>query len=133
SGAGFISTWTSAIIGPQQGTSFGSGYAPLKFKPSMNGDYYVSFYRSSTGGATHDIAESMLAKYFDLTVGTVAAGVAKRYTGRVHCNEWAFSVYDPSNNDVQNPLSSSNAQFYTYTPDSVVAKVYFPSSGFEPL
>lgn len=133
SGAGFISTWASAIIGPRQGTSFGTGYAPLKFKPSMNGDYYVSFYRSSTGGVTHDIAESMLAKYFDLTVGTVAAGVAKRYTGRVHCNEWAFSVYDPSNNDVQNPLSSSNAQFYTYTPDSVVAKVYFPSSGFEPL
>jgi len=71
SGAGFISSWTAAFIGPQQGSSFGTGYAPLKFKPSMNGDYYVSFYRSSTGGATHDIAESMLAKYFDFTVGTV--------------------------------------------------------------
>jgi hypothetical protein len=134
SGNGFISTWTSAFIGPQMGTSFSTGYAPLKFKPSMNGDYYVSFYRSSTGGVTHDIAESMLAKYFDLTVGTLnGAGAGVRYLGRVHCNEWAFSVYDPSKNDVQNPQSSSNAQFYTYTPDSVVAKVYFPSSGFEPL
>jgi hypothetical protein len=133
SGAGFISTWNAAFFGPQQGSSFASGYAPLKFKPSMNGDYYVTFYRSSTGGATHDIAESMLAKYFDLTVGTVVAGTGKRYTGRVHCNEWAFSVYDPANSDIQNPLSSSNAQFYTYTPDSVVAKVYFPASGFEPL
>ncbi|HEY4206972.1 MAG TPA: T9SS type A sorting domain-containing protein [Puia sp.] len=134
SGNGFISSWTSAFIGPQMGTSFGAGYSPLKFKPSMNGDYYVSFYRSSTGGVTHDIAESMLAKYFDLTVGSLnGSGAGVRYTGRVHCNEWAFSVYDPSKNDVQNPQSSSNAQFYTYTPDSVVAKVYFPASGFEPL
>ncbi|HVU56681.1 MAG TPA: hypothetical protein VHD83_16580 [Puia sp.] len=133
SGNGFISSWLSAFNGPKMGSSFGAGYSPMKFKPTMNGDYYVSFYRSSTGGTTHDIAESMLAKYFDLTVGTCTAGVGKRYLGRVHCNEWAFSVYDPSKNDIQNPLSSSNAQFYTYTPDSVVAKVYFPASGFEPL
>jgi len=132
--AGLISTWTSAIVGPKISGAPTAGYNPLSFKPTMNGDYHVCFYRSSSStGATHDIAESMLSKYFDMTVAQTVSGVTTKYTGRIHCNEWAFSVYNPSSNDLQDPLSSSNAQFYTYTPDSVVVKVYFPATGFQPL
>ena len=130
-GQGFITTWDSANFGARINGAPAKGYNPLTFTPTMNGDYYVTFFRSPDGVA--HTSESMLAKLFDLTVAQTVAGVTKRFPGRVHCNEWAFSVYNPGNNDYQDPLSSSNAQFYAYTPDSVIAKVYFPVSGFQPL
>lgn len=136
---GFIGGATgyiNAIQGPQIGGLPLNGYLPLTFTPTMNGDYYVSFYRSTDGGATHIAGgESMLSKYFDLTV----ANGALKIPGRVHCNEWAFSVYNPSKSDIQDPATCTNAAFYGYTPDSVVVKVSFPSvpgtnnSGFMPL
>lgn len=127
---GFISNYTAAIQGPQIAGAPANGYLPLTFTPSMNGDYYVSFYQSTDGGVTHITGgESMLAKYFDLTV---AAGNV-RETGRVHCNEWAFSVYNPASNDIQDPLGPTNATFYGYTADSVTLKVAFPATGFQPL
>ena len=136
SGAGFISTYTQAIQGPQIAGAPASGYVPRVFNPAMNGDYYVSFYRSTDNGVTHIAGgESMLAKYFDITV---AAGPLK-IPGRIHCNEWAFSVYNPSKKDIQDPQTSTNAAFYGYTPDSVTVKVSFPTapgstaSGFMPL
>ena len=134
--AGFISTYPMASAGPIIAGAPATGYTPLVFTPAMNGDYYVSFYRSSDGGNTHIAGgESMLAKYFDMTVAAYlsASNSYNRITGRVHCNKWAFSVYNPAKNDIQDPLSSTNATFYGYTPDSVTVKVYFPSSGYEPL
>jgi hypothetical protein len=90
----------------------------------------VTFYRSDNGGVTHITGgESMLSKYFDLTV---AAGNV-RETGRVHCNEWALSVYNPASNDIQDPLGPTNAEFFGYTADSCTIKVSFPATGFEPL
>jgi hypothetical protein len=130
-GPGLISGWTSACLGPKIG-SLGS-YNPGIFTPTMNGDYFVSFYRSSDGGKTHNIQESMISKYFDLTVATPTATGATTFPGRMHCNEWAFSVYNPKSKDIQDPLISTNAQFFSYTPDSVDVKVYFPKSGFQPL
>ncbi|MHA4809615.1 T9SS type A sorting domain-containing protein [Flavitalea flava] len=132
SGAGFITTYANAMAGPDIGGATPGGYSPLTFTPTRNGDYYVSFYRSPDGGITHiSGGESMLSKYFDLTV---AKTDNTQYTGRVHCNEWAFSVYNPNANDIQDPKISSNAQFFAYTVDSVVTKVYFPASGgFQPL
>jgi hypothetical protein len=133
---GGVNGYLNAVQGPKIGGAPTTGYNPLMFTPAMNGDYYVSFYRSTDGGVTHiSGGESMLAKYFDITV---AAGTA-RIAGRVHCNEWAFSVYNPAKNDIQDPATSTNAAFYGYTPDSVTVKVSFPSpvgsnaSGFMPL
>ena len=127
---GFISGYTAAIQGPQINTAPSNGYLPLTFTPSMNGDYYVSFYQSTDGGVTHITGgESMLAKYFDLTV---AAGNVRK-PGRVHCNEWAFSVFNPLSNDIQDPLGPTNATFFGYTADSVTLEVSFPSTGFQPL
>ncbi|HEV9035640.1 MAG TPA: T9SS type A sorting domain-containing protein [Puia sp.] len=129
--AGFISSYASAVAGPQIGGLPLSGYVPLSFTPTMNGDYYVSFYRSSDGGVTHLAGgESMLSKYFDITV---AASAASKFAGRVHCNEWAMSVYNPAKNDIQDPQSPTNAAFFGYTPDSVTVKVSFPNNGFMPL
>jgi len=128
--AGFIATYVSAIAGPKIGGAPANGYVPGVFTPTMNGDYYVTFYRSSDGGKTHLAGgESMLSKYFDLTV----AQGAVRLIGRVHCNEWAFSVYNPAKSDIQDPTTSTNAGFFGYTPDSVTLKVSFPASGFQPL
>jgi hypothetical protein len=130
SGAGFINTWTMGATGPHVGAARAAGYTPLSFVPTMNGDYYVNFYRSPDGGVTHMAGgESMLSKYFDLTVCQGTAMIL----GRIHCNEWAFSVYNPASGDIQDPNTSSNAEFFAYTADSVIARVYFPSSGFKPL
>lgn len=132
---GWINSYPQAAAAKIGGAP-GTGYTPLIFTPSMNGDYYVSFYRSSDGGNTHMAGgESMLAKYFDMTVAAYlsATNSYSRASGRIHCNKWAFSVYNPSKNDIQDPLSSTNATFYGYTPDSVTVKVNFPSTGYEPL
>jgi len=128
-GAGFITSWANAFTGPSIAAS--PGYNPLIFSPAMNGDYYVSFYRSDDNGVTQSVnKESILGKYFDLTV---VSNATTRLIGRVHCNEWCFSVYNPAKGDIQDPASSTNASFYGYTPDSVTIRVTFPSKGFEPL
>jgi len=136
---GFIANWSpQAILGPKI-AGVGAGYDPLTFTPTKNGDYWVNFYRSDNGGTNHSVGgvdgESMLAKYFDMTVVGINGAKVTMNTGRVHCAEWAFSVYNasPGAGDIQDPLSSTNAQFHTYTPDSVNVKVYFPASGFQPL
>ncbi|HMH22034.1 MAG TPA: hypothetical protein VK563_09670 [Puia sp.] len=131
SGAGLINNAREAYAGPNIGGATPLGYNPLVFTPAMNGDYFVNFYRSTDGGVTHiNNGESMISKYFDLTM---AKTDNTQYKGRVHCNEWAFSVYNPAKGDIQDPLSPTNAQFFAYTTDSVVAKVYFPAKGFQPL
>ncbi len=130
-GPGFISTYASAVAGPNIGGATPAGYTPGLFTPTKNGNYYVTFFRSTDGGFTHIAGgESMLSKYFDLTV---AQTNNTQYPGRVHCNEWAFSVYNPAKADIQDPLSPTNAQFFAYTTDSVVTKIYFPTTGFQPL
>lgn len=130
-GPGFITSWALASNGPNVGAYTG-GYDPLSYKPLQNGDYYVEFFRSPDG--INEIAGggSMLSVWFDMTV---AQSNNTRYPGRVHCNEWAVSVYNVNapNQYLQNPLVSTNAQFYAYTSDSVVAKIHFPPVGFEPL
>src|SRR5882724_3065431 len=69
SGAGLINNAREAYAGPNIGGATPLGYNPLVFTPSMNGDYYVNFYRSTDGGVTHITnGESMISKYFDLTV-----------------------------------------------------------------
>lgn len=128
-GAGFINSYTEAITGPNIGGVTPAGYSPLMFTPTQNGDYWVEFYRSADGGVTQIAGgESMISIWFDMTV---AETNNTQYTGRVHCNLWAFSVYDPTTLR-QSPSLSSQAPFYAYTRDSVIAKVDF-QLGFRPL
>src|SRR6202000_2599711 len=67
--AGWINTAAQANTwGPIINSTPAGGYTPAVFTPAMNGDYYVSFYRSSDGGNTHIAGgECMLAKYLDMT------------------------------------------------------------------
>ncbi|MBC7829562.1 MAG: T9SS type A sorting domain-containing protein [Chitinophagaceae bacterium] len=128
-GAGFINTYTEAITGPNIGGATPAGYNPLMFTPTQNGDYWVQFYRSSDGGVTPlPAGESMISPYFDMTV---AETNNTQYTGRLHCNLWAFSVVDPVTFS-QSAALSSQAIFYAYTKDSIVAKIDF-QLGFRPL
>jgi len=128
-GNGYLSSYATAAAGPKIGGS-PIGYNALTFKPSMNGDYYVSFYQSNDGGAT-DAGESMLSKWFDMTV--VNTTLNTKANGRLHCNEWAFSVFNISN-DLQDPLVSACSQFIAYTADHVSVNVQFPTTGgFQPL
>lgn len=128
-GAGFINSYAEAFNGPNIGGATPAGYNPLVFTPTQNGDYWVEFYRSSDGGVTQiGGGESMISPWFDMTV---AQTNNTQYTGRVHCTLWAFSVYDPATFLQSIPLSS-DAPFFAYTADSVVAKVDF-QVGFRPL
>ena len=129
SGAGFINTYAQAVNGPNIGGATPAGYTPSVFTPTQNGSYWVEFYRSGTGGISKlPLGESMLSPLFDMTV---AETNNTQYKGRLHCNKWAFSVYDPATY-FQSPALSSQAQFYAYTTDSVTTKVDF-QNGFRPL
>lgn len=128
-GAGYINSYAEAIAGANIGGATPTGYSPLMFTPTQNGDYWVEFYRSTDGGITRLAGgESMLSPWFDMTVSQTNN---TQYTGRVHCNLWAFSVYDPANFK-QSPSLSSQAPFFAYTKDSVIAKIDF-QLGFRPL
>lgn len=128
-GSGYITTYASAVNGPNIGGATPAGYNPAVFTPTQNGNYWIELYRSSDGGNT-EIAggETMLSPQFDMTV---AQTNNIQFPGRVHCNKWAFTVYDPTTN-LQSPFLSSQAQFFAYTSDSVTTKVDF-QSGFRPL
>ena len=128
-GAGFISTYASAVAGPNIGGLNPAGYNPQNFLPTKNGDYWVEFYQSSNGG-TSAVAGgySIMSNYFDMTV---AQTNNTTYPGRVHSQKWALSVYNPLNN-LQLASISSDASFYAYTADSVIDKIDF-TPGFKPL
>jgi hypothetical protein len=128
-GAGFITSYASAVAGPNIGGATPAGYTPNNFTPLVNGDYWVEFYESNNGGLTANPAGySIMSNWFDMTV---AETNNTQYPGRVHSQKWAFSVYNPANL-TQLASISSDASFYTYTPDSVVDKIDF-TPGFKPL
>ena len=77
SGAGFISSYASAVVGP-----FPGGYLYLEFKPALAGDYYIEFYYPD---ANADIRRCI--EYFDITV-VDASGSA--VDGRVWSKAWHF-------------------------------------------
>lgn len=128
-GPGFITSYAEAVNGPNIGGATPAGYSPLTFTPTQNGDYSVEFFRSSDGGLTQIAGgESMISPWFDMTVGEADN---TQHLGRVYCNLWAFSVYDPAT-FLQSPSLSSDAPFFAYTKDSVIAKIDF-EVGFRPL
>ena len=128
-GAGYITAYSNAVAGPNIGGATPTGYNPLVFTPAQNGNYWVEMYRSSDGGVT-EIAggESMLSSLFDMTV---AQTNNTQFPGRVHCNKWAFTVYEPATS-WQLPTISSEAKFFAYSSDSVTTKIDF-QQGFRPL
>jgi hypothetical protein len=130
SGNGFISNYTQAIAGPKIGSYNSSGYAPITYNPSANGDYWIEIYRTSsgtTGNATGDNGEVFFI-YFDFTVATTA-NVKK--SGRVYSKAWSFITYRPSTL-LPDIGYSFEGDYYGYTADSAVNKIEF-GAGFQPF
>ncbi|MBP6410608.1 MAG: DUF11 domain-containing protein, partial [Pseudarcicella sp.] len=136
---GVINSYAAAIAGPSIGGVPAGGYKPLTIDPTMNGDYYIMFYKSNDLGATIDLgtgtgtgrAQSPL---FDFTV----ANGSTQLTGRVHCDKWSFVALNP-NETVPGLekyaaaiLASSAPDIFAYTDERVTIKVDF-QVGFKPL
>jgi hypothetical protein len=127
-GAGFISTYAQAVAGPNVAGSTPTGYTPLSFDPTVNGDYWVEIYRSNDGGVTQAPTTTWsLAPYFDLTVAT-ATGV--RSSGRIHSDKWGWVAVDAT--FVSSALASSEASVFAYTTDQTILKISF-QAGFNPI
>lgn len=127
-GAGFINTYAEAVAGPNVAGSAPTGYSPLTFDPTANGDYWFEIYRSDDGGVTQAVGTTWsLAPFFDLTVATTS-GV--RSNGRLHSSKWGFVAVDAVYNATD--LSSSQTSVFAYTTDQSVLKVSF-QSGFQPI
>ncbi len=130
--AGFITTYAQAFAGPNIAGTVPTGYTPLVFDPTANGDYWIEVYQSSDAGATQlgGAASTTWSKsdFFDLTVAT-AAGALRN--GRIHCDKWGFVAYNPGTS-VPSYDAESEASFYTYTSDSTISRISF-EPGFRPI
>ena len=126
---GFISTYAQAVAGPNIGGAAPSGYNPLQFNPTENGDYYIEIYKSADGGATRttQLADVVLP-YFDFTVATTSN---VRTQGRVFSQKWGFITYNPSTFEPSINFDFKG-EFYGYTDDQVIVKVDF-QDGFRPF
>ena len=140
SNIGKINTYNQAIAGPNINGLNPSGYVPLTFDPTTNGEFWIEMYRSNDGGATmipngnsgssQNWAHS---PYFDFTVAKANNTV---YNGRVHSDKWAFVAVQPTNGaEVQfsvNVNASSSPKLYAYTDDRAVLKIEFQPN-FRPV
>ncbi|MBL7837066.1 MAG: hypothetical protein JNM67_06090, partial [Bacteroidetes bacterium] len=127
SGSGFISTYSSAVAGPNINGSNTSGYTPLNYNPNLNGDYYIEFWRGNS--TTMSSADWATSPYFDVTVADTVGSTSIR-NGRVHCAKWCFVAVNGS--FVPDAAASSAMTYFGYTADSTVLKVTL-SQGFRPI
>ncbi|SOE23936.1 hypothetical protein SAMN06298216_4308 [Spirosomataceae bacterium TFI 002] len=117
-----ISSYDQAVAGPNINASNPSGYAPIVFDPTINGNFYIEFYRSSTAGVTNNLTSNFIAPWFDFTVGE-ASGVFK--PGRVYCENWSFITAKSTANFSGTYEDKLDLEMFTYTDDEVVIKVIF--------
>jgi len=132
SGTGYISSYTQAVAGPNIGGLVPTGYTPISYHPTVNGEFYIEIYRSNDAGATADFSTNseVFFPYFDFTVATTSN---VRYTGRVHSQAWSFITYNPNSTIFTPDINYSfEGAYYGYTNDSAVNKVTF-GAGFKPL
>ncbi|WP_041301433.1 Ig-like domain-containing protein [Lacinutrix sp. 5H-3-7-4] len=143
---GFIETYNEAVAGPNIGGATPTGYTPLSFNPTANGNYYIALYSSYDGGTTvatggntlNGLDQLMFLPYFDFTVST-AANVQSE--GRIWSRKWSFITYlvEDADNDVNTPdvpnpteAASFEGNFFAYTDDQVILEVDF-AEGFRPF
>lgn len=137
---GKINSYAQAIAGPNINGLNPSGYSPLTFDPSINGEFWIETYRSNDGGATmiangsnNSSSNWAHSPYFDFTVAKANNTV---YNGRVHSDKWAFVAVQPTNGvEVQfsvNINSSSSPILHAYTDDKAILKIEFQSN-FRPV
>ncbi|MFD1551477.1 hypothetical protein ACFR9R_04785, partial [Putridiphycobacter roseus] len=126
-GTGHIADYTEAVAGPNIAGTAPTGYTPLSFDPTANGEYFIEIYSSLTAGIS-STNEYVVGVFFDFTVAT-NAGVRK--SGRISCQKWSFLTYNPSN--FEGDLNYSfNGDYYAYTKDSSIIRMEF-ANGFKPF
>lgn len=138
--AGKINSYTQALAGPNINGLNPTGYTPITFDPTVNGEFWIEMYRSNDGGATMipngnsgNSSNWAHSPYFDFTVAKANNTV---YNGRVHSDKWAFVAVQPTNGaEVQfsvNINASSSPQLFAYTDDKSIVKIEFQPN-FRPV
>ena len=115
-GAGWISTWSQANIGPSNLSGNTGGYLATVFDPSLitnshyNGDYYIEF----NIGTTANNSEIDLL-YYDITIanGPTNANVKN---GRLWSYNWGFNTQSYTSGGYYGSL-------FSYTNDQIVTEI----------
>ncbi len=125
SGNGWIDNFSQSINGPNiNGTT--TGYDPITFDPTANGEYHIEIYRSTNNGASQTSTVGFIAPIYDFTV----AG-STTIEGRIYCRAWSILATTPTDNFQGQFIQPVDPVFFTYTPDSLIMKVTF--NDFNPL
>jgi len=110
-GAGFITSWNQAYMGPKIGSINPNGYEPKILSPTKTGNYYIEFAPSATGGSFSS-GKDML--YFDISVVRDTNVI----NGRVWSKAWQLS--DDASGDV---VKSYPSKLFVYTDDGIVTSL----------
>ena len=127
--AGYIDTYNEAVAGPNIGGAAPTGYTPLSFNPTADGDYYIEIYKSNDSGATRTTSGvDIVLPYFDFTVSDSSNN---RTEGRIFSQKWGFITYDPAT-FVPAIGFDFKGKFFGYTDDKIIVTVEF-QEGFRPF
>ncbi|BDX37387.1 hypothetical protein CYCD_07420 [Tenuifilaceae bacterium CYCD] len=129
--AGYISTYTQAITGPNgvklNGTTISGGYTPLSFTAETSGDFYIEFqyWRYDYGDPGNSARTRRFAlQYFDMTVTDASNNIITNpgspnvSAGRLWSKAWQMTT----TSFTQYPV---NSYFYVFTSDEFINKINF--------
>ncbi|MDD5570194.1 MAG: gliding motility-associated C-terminal domain-containing protein [Bacteroidales bacterium] len=114
SGQGYIPYYKDVYNGPDLINP--NGYDALTYTPTVAGDYWIEFNCGDNFITPIDVnSGSYFFKIFDISVVDISANTERK--GRVFCKSW----------NIGNASYSMQGSYYTYTTDSVISRITFPS------
>ncbi|WP_396192289.1 Ig-like domain-containing protein, partial [Flavobacterium sp.] len=128
---GSIDTHAQALAGPNIEGSLPTGYLPIIFDPTQDGEYFIEIYRSNDLGVTArtGAADRANAALFDLTVANNFAPYT-RFNGRVNSDKWGFVALSSTyGNSV---TANAEPVLFGYTNDQTIVRLDF-ETGFQPI
>lgn len=131
SGNGTIASYAQAVAGPNISGSVPTGYSPITFNPTVNGEHWIEYWVGvSDSDSSPDATGRALAGLFDFTVASKTSPFTVQ-TGRIFCFKWGLIAVTPTN--FRNyALAVASPSFIAYTSDRVLLKISF-ASGFQPI
>ncbi|WP_298302474.1 hypothetical protein, partial [Flavobacterium sp.] len=129
--AGSIDTHAQALAGPNIAGSVPTGYNPIIFDPTQDGEYFIEIYRSSDLGVTArtTAADRAVGALFDLTVANNFAPYT-RFNGRVNSDKWGFVAVSATYGNLV--TASAEPVLFGYTNDQTIVRLDF-ETGFQPI
>ncbi|MHC1703540.1 MAG: Ig-like domain-containing protein [Tenuifilaceae bacterium] len=125
SGNGYISTYVSAVTGPNgailNGTTISGGYNALSYTAVVSGNHYIEF---NATAAWPNYRTRFALEFFDVTVTDATnhvktnPGEPNKSSGRLWSKGWTFTNTSFTSLPV-------NAYFYVFTSDEFINKVNF--------